>query len=447
MSLKAVKEGHNAFAVGCFAGEEYSSDEDQSNEVKEEQDFSSDLCKSDDDEILFCDSAFEDLEEAAFVDGDAHQGILKQRGDGSNCTGSEGEDLGSVVFEDTDAHQGVWKHRPVVSTSQAAASSIDFDDNGFLPNLEEYHENRWQETSSRDFEDDFGSNLYKLMSLRAGKSEAQSKILLPRPQPGPAQQPMHKRMTYSTTHSYVPAGWNESQSFRILQDIHLELRHERSDAGGCNAGGCNPVWCSCNATISNMPRCTSYDIEFWQTVEKNIHEGGSGHSVAGCAVAEWEANAVVETSAALIMTTSLSSPRMLDAQELLLSSLRFRESICSNHSKLMPLYEKFLHMSLYGSAMCASSGYIDEALKLLAVAKNFEATRTFETFVDLRALALTVSASCYGRKQKLCHAAKLLREAIALEGVPRRVHACSVIARVNLAAAMLQLNRFAASSH
>jgi hypothetical protein len=147
------------------------------------------------------------------------------------------------------------------------------------------------------------------------------------------------------------------------------------------------------------------------------------------------------------MTTSLSSPRMLDAQELLLSSLRFRESICSNHSKLMPLYEKFLHMSLYGSAMCASSGYIDEALKLLAVAKNFEATRTFETFVDLRALALTVSASCYGRKQKLCHAAKLLREAIALEGVPRRVHACSVIARVNLAAAMLQLNRFAASSY
>ena len=62
-------------------------------------------------------------------------------------------------------------------------------------------------------------------------------------------------------------------------------------------------------------------------------------------------------------------------------------------------------------------------------------------------IPVSVSASCYGRKQKLCHAAKLLREAIALEGVPRRVHAGSVIARVNLAAAMLQLNRFATSSY
>ena len=98
-------------SVGCFAGEEYSSDENHSKEVKEEQEFSSDLCKSDDDEILFCDSAFEeeDLEEVAFVDGDAHQGILTQRGDGSNCTGSEGEDLGLVVFEDSDSHQEALK--------------------------------------------------------------------------------------------------------------------------------------------------------------------------------------------------------------------------------------------------------------------------------------------------------------------------------------------------
>ena len=131
MSLKAVKGGHNALAAGCFAGEDYSSDESHSNEVKEEQDFSSDLCKSDDDEILFCDRALEEEDFEVAVDGDAHQGIMKQRGDGSNCTGSEGEDLGSVVFEDSDAHQGVWKHRPVVSTSQAAALSIDFDDDGF----------------------------------------------------------------------------------------------------------------------------------------------------------------------------------------------------------------------------------------------------------------------------------------------------------------------------
>jgi hypothetical protein len=131
--------------------------------------------------------------------------------------------------------------------------------------------------------------------------------------------------------------------------------------------------------------------------------------------------------------------------------LRRRTSVSAGrcagqYRQLAPLYEKFLFTSTYWAAKCATAGQVDDAQRLLEVAHEEERcwplpTPPFATFWDLRGLGLVVAATVCARKGKLRQAAKLLRQAMALEPAARRRLASSTLARINLAAAEILLNK------
>ena len=114
--------------------------------------------------------------------------------------------------------------------------------------------------------------------------------------------------------------------------------------------------------------------------------------------------------------------------------------------QIAPLYEKVLYLSTYWAAKCATCGHVDDAQRLLQVAQD-EAHRwplptpAFGTFWDLRGFGMVIEASVFARKGRLRQAARLLRQALAQRLQARRQVASTPLARINLAAVELLLNK------